>query len=423
MQGMTEAGYTAGAFTTTAVTGELKRLHNDGVNWLAIQVAWYQTNNTSTVIAPSATMTPTDASVTQLINLAHQNGMRVFLNPFINSMTGSGWQALFHPSNVAAWFQSYDNYLEHYAKLAQADHADLFAIGDEFDSMDTVPAYTPYWGKAIAVTREYYHGPVTYGANYTNYQDVTFWNQLDEVGVDAYFPLSQSSDPTLTQLTASWNQEADQIQSWRVSSGLTNKPFLITELGYPSENSAAANPGGWEPNQPVNLTLQQKLYEATFESIWQRPWLSGIMWFWWANPSNPNWQGGPNDNGYTPRNKPVEATLKQYFTEATAPSQASGSGNGESVTSASSSASGGGGSSTASARPVLVGLVPGEQGSAIYTLQADLQLLGFGNVSMTGVFDAATAAAVTQFEKQHGLPTGGATTMTFRNAVLAALKG
>ena len=422
MQGMTEAGYTAGAFTTNAVTGAIKRLHDDGVNWLAIQVAWYQNSNTSTVIAPSPSMTPSDASVTQLIQLAHQNGMRVFLNPFINSMVGSGWQALFHPPNVGAWFQSYDHYLAHYAKLAQADHADLFAIGDEFDSMDTVPAYTRYWDKAIAVTREYYRGPVTYGANYTNYQSVTFWNRLDEVGVDAYYPLSQSSDPTLAQLTQSWNQEADQIQAWRVSSGLANKPFLITELGYPSEDSAAVNPGGWEPNQPVNLALQQELYQATFQSIWQRPWLAGIMWFWWANPSNPNWQGGPNDNGYTLRGKPAEQTLKQYFTAGAALSQAAGGGTSELVASTSSSAAGGG-SSTASASPALVGLLPGEQGKAVYTLQADLQLLGFGNVSMTGVFDAATEAAVTQFETQHGLPAGGATTTAFRNAVLAALKG
>jgi hypothetical protein len=252
--------------------------------------------------------------VTNLINLAHQAGMRVFLNPFINSAVDSGWQALFHPANGAAWFQSYDAYLVHYAKLAQADHVDLFAIGDEFDSMDSVAAYTPYWDQAIATVRQYYSGPVTYGANYTNYQTVTFWNKLDEVGVDAYFPLSSSANPTLASLEAAWNQEADQLQAWRVSSGLSGKPFLITELGYPSETSAASNPGGWQPGQPVDTALQNELYQATFQTIWQRPWLQGIMWFWWANPSNPNWQGGLSDNGYTLRNKPAEATLRQYFT-------------------------------------------------------------------------------------------------------------
>ena len=314
MKGMTEAGYTPNVFNSPAVTNSITHLHQDGVTWLAIQTAWYQNTNASTTIFPSSKKTPTDAKVTRLIQLAHHEGMRVFLNPFVNSLQGSGWQALFHPASVSAWFKSFDAYTAHYAKLAQADHADLFSIGDEFDSLDTVPAYQPYWVHAIQIARKYYHGPITYGADYPNYQQVTFWAQLDDVGVDAYFPLSQSPTPTVGLLTASWNSLADQIQSWRQSTGLSQKPFLITELGYPSENGAAATPGSWYPNRAVNLTLQQHLYQATFDSLWKRPWVKGIMWFWWANPSNPNWQGGPKDNGYTLRGKPAESVLKDIFT-------------------------------------------------------------------------------------------------------------
>lgn len=312
MKGMTEAGYSTGVFDTGAVRDAIPHLRQDGVNWLAIQVAWYQKSNTSTVIAPNQ-KTPTDGSVTRLIQLAHREGMRVFLNPFVNSMQGNGWQAQFAPTSSTAWFQSFDDYLAHYAKLAQADHADLFAIGDEFDSLDNVPAYQPEWAEAIRVARRYYHGPITYGADYTHYQQVTFWKQLDDVGIDAYFPLSQANNPTTAQLKSGWNRVADQIQAWRIRSGLNKKPFLITELGYPSEDGAAAVPGSWYPNQPVNLGLQQKLYMATFETIWTRPWLRGIMWFWWANPSNPDWKGGVADNGYTLRGKPAEATLSHYL--------------------------------------------------------------------------------------------------------------
>ncbi len=312
---MTEAGYTTTVFNTAAVRDSIIRLHRDGVNWLAIQVGWYQANNASTVIAPNA-KTPTDASVTRLIQLAHHQGMRVFLNPFVNSMVGSGWQALFHPSSTAAWFSSFDGYLAHYAALAQRDHADLFAIGDEFDSLDDVRSYEPYWAKAIQTVRRDYHGPITYGANYTHYPDVTFWKLVDDVGIDAYFPLSQALNPTVSQLAQSWNTRANEIEKWRNSAGLANKEFLITELGYPSENGAAAMPSAWVPQQPVNLSLQQKLYLATFRSLWQRPWLKGIMWFWWANPSNPDWRGGPHDNGYTLRDKPAEMVLKHYFSGA-----------------------------------------------------------------------------------------------------------
>lgn len=318
MKGMTEAGYTREVFNTAAVRDAIGQLHHDGVNWLSIQVAWYQKSNTSTTIAPNQ-KTPTDASVTSLIQLAHHQGMRVFLDPFVNSMQGSGWQALFHPRSVPAWFASFDHYLAHYAQLSQADHVDLLAIGDEFDTLDGVPAYEPYWAHAIQVARRYYRGPITYGADYPDYQNVTFWRFVNDVGIDAYFPLSQAANPTTAQLRTSWNAVANQIENWRLAAGLESKPFVVTELGYPSEDGADATPGTWYPQEPVNLALQQKLYLATFQSLWQRPWVKGIMWFWWANPSNPHWQGGPHDNGYTPRGKPAFGVLKEYFTNSPGP--------------------------------------------------------------------------------------------------------
>ncbi len=313
MQGMTEAGYTPGVFAGAQVRDAIMHLHQDGVNWLSIQVAWFQNTNASTVIKPSPQKTPTDGSVNRLIALAHHEGMRVFLDPFVNSMQGSGWQALFHPSDPTAWFRSFDTYVIHYAKLAQADHVDLLAIGDEFDSMDTVPAYRADWVHAIQLARRWYHGPITYGADYTTYQHVTFWKQLDDVAIDAYFPLSEAANPTASQLEAGWNRAANQVEAWRIQAGLSQKPLVITELGYPSENGAAAMPGAWYPNQPANPALQQRLYQATFQTLWQRPWVKGIMWFWWANPSNPHWQGGVDDNGYTLRGKPAENTLRAYF--------------------------------------------------------------------------------------------------------------
>ncbi len=313
MRGMTEAGYKPQVFDTPQVTQELARMKRDGITWLAIQVAWFQATNASVRIAPDPAKTPTDASVRALIARAHASGMRVFLNPFVNSLEGGGWQANFRPASPAKWFLSFDSYLAHYARLAQATHADLFAIGDEFDSRDTVPAYRPYWLRAIAVARRYYHGPIVYGADYPNYQQVTFWQALDDVGVDAYFPLSQESAPSVATLAASWRAVAGEIQAWRKSTGLDRKGFIITELGYPSEDGAAAQPGAWLPHQPVNLVLQQRLYQATLTTIGQEPWLRGLFWFWWANPSNPNWQGGPRDNGYTPRGKPAEATLRHYY--------------------------------------------------------------------------------------------------------------
>ncbi len=314
MKGMTEAGYTATVFNSPTMAPALAQLHKDGVDWLSIQLGWYQNTDDSDKIFSDAKETPTDQSLDHLIHLAHRMGMRVFLDPFVNANQGNAWQAVFHPKSVPAWFHSYDRYLTHYARLAQAQHVDLLAIGDEFDSLDDVPANTPYWDHAIALVRRAYHGPVTYGADYVHYQKVTFWNQLNDVGMDAYFPLSQGQTPTVASLEANWTLQTNKIQQWRQASGLTAKPFIITELGYYSGVGAAVNPGTWSPSAPVDLSVQSQLYQATFATVYREPWLSGLFWFWWANPSNPHWQGGPHDNGYTLRGKPAEKVLRQHFT-------------------------------------------------------------------------------------------------------------
>jgi hypothetical protein len=313
IKGQTEAGYQTQVFDDPAVYQSLQQLKTDGVNWLSLQVAWYQKNDASDRIFADAKETPTDPSVNRLIGYVNGLGMRVFLDIFVNSNQPNAWQALFHPNHPQAWFQSYDHYLIHYAKMAQKDHVSLFAIGDEFDSLDDVPQYEPYWARAISDVRRYYHGPITYGADYTHYQKVTFWKLLDVVGVDAYFSLSSVNNPTTAQLKTAWNGLANHIEAWRVYAGLSSKPFVITELGYYSGNGTAQNPGDWTASAPVNLALQKRCYEATFQTIYQRPWLAGLFWFWWANPSNPDWKGGPHDNGYTPRGKPAELVMRYYF--------------------------------------------------------------------------------------------------------------
>ncbi len=315
MKGMTEAGYEKKVFLDPAVYRSLVLLKRDGVDWISLQVPWYQKNDDSDRIFADAQNTPSDTSVTRFITDVHGLGMRVFLDIFVNANHQNAWQATFHPKNPEAWFHSYDAYLIHYAKLANADGVSLFAIGDEFDTLDAVPQYEPDWAKAIADVRHFYHGPITYGADYPHYQRVTFWKRLDVVGLDAYFPLSPAPDPTVRVLKAQWNQLANEIQAWRVASGLNHKPFVITELGYFSGDGTAANPGDWTPQAKVNLTLQKRCYQATLQTIYQRPWLDGLFWFWWANPSNPHWRGGLHDNGYTPRGKPAETVLRTYFHE------------------------------------------------------------------------------------------------------------
>ena len=51
-----------------------------------------------------------------------------------------------------------------------------------------------YWIELIQKVRAVYQGQLTYAANYDNYQEVDFWEHLDFIGINAYFPLREPSD-------------------------------------------------------------------------------------------------------------------------------------------------------------------------------------------------------------------------------------
>ena len=69
-----------------------------------------------------------------------------------------------------------------------------------------------------------YSGKLTYAANWGaidqnvgGYQNVPWWNQLDYIGIDAYFPIASQNNTTLAGLTAAWQNQANSIESWRAS--------------------------------------------------------------------------------------------------------------------------------------------------------------------------------------------------------------
>ena len=46
-----------------------------------------------------------------------------------------------------------------------------------------------------------YSGKLTFGANwYLEYEDVTFWDDLDYIGIQAYFPLTKKENQGVDEL-------------------------------------------------------------------------------------------------------------------------------------------------------------------------------------------------------------------------------
>lgn len=314
MKGMTYAGFDTGVFASPGSDEAILRLLSTHTNWVAIAPGWYQASATAAHIAPDPHKTPSDASLLHLIGLLKQHGVRILLKPFVDSHDHS-WRAHFRPADWHQWFESYLNFMLHYAALAQTHQLDMLCVGVE--NVLGNEHQQRYWQNLIQAVRQVYQGPLTYAANFEapgSYRQVSFWQQLDYIGIDAYFSVSKQKKPSLRHILKCWKRQIKKIERWHRKHHPT-KPILFTELGVSSYQGAAQLPWKHPPGEVVDLHEQARYYEAFFEAFMYKPWLRGVFWWWWDNPSTSDYVHGGKDYPYyyTPQGKPAEQVLRQYY--------------------------------------------------------------------------------------------------------------
>ncbi|MEM9144115.1 MAG: glycoside hydrolase, partial [Bacteroidota bacterium] len=193
------------------------------------------------------------------------------------------------------------------ARLAEKTRAPLLCIGTELEQF--VEARPAYWTALIREIRTLYSGKLTYAANWDEYKRTPFWDQLDYIGVDAYFPLSEEKDPSKEQLKQGW-------QKWKTAmkelSEKVDRPVLFTEFGYRSMDYTAKKPWLVDRNQDkINLQAQARATQVVFDEFWTEDWFAGgYIWKWFINHEQ---SGGTGDNRFTPQNKPAQATIQTFY--------------------------------------------------------------------------------------------------------------
>ncbi len=256
-----------------------------------------------------------DAGIRALTAEAHALGMGVILKPHLWVGRGAWRGEIAFPDEAAwqAWEADYRAFILHYARLAAEIDAALLVVGTEL--AQAARQREAFWRRLIAEVRQVYPGPLTYAANwYDEYEHIRFWDALDYVGVQAYFPLSAEPEPTRQTLHDGWQPHRKALATIHRQTG---KPILFTEMGYRSVSYAAAEPWRWLSRDEVgsvepDYALQARLYQAFFEAIWPEPWLAGvIVWKWYPGVSDRPTSRVPLD--FTPQGKPAEQVLARGF--------------------------------------------------------------------------------------------------------------
>ncbi|MDH5366801.1 MAG: hypothetical protein OEW67_07430, partial [Cyclobacteriaceae bacterium] len=189
---------------------------------------------------------------------------------------------------------------------AESMNVELFCIGTEYRKVAT--AQPDLWIDLIKKVRNIYTGKITYAANWDNYQKITFWDQLDYIGIDAYFPISDQKTPGVDEMMTNWSPTKAAIKN---ISNQFNKPILFTEYGYESRDYSGD--GDWNYSKDtleINFQGQVNAYRAMYQSYWYEDWFAGgFLWKWHADHDK---AGGINDKRFTPQNKPVEQIIKEH---------------------------------------------------------------------------------------------------------------
>lgn len=314
MHGLTLAGLSGTDFAQQRAGRLVESSADAGADWISVAPGWYQPTRDSTQIRPDSSRTPPDDDVRRLIDSAHAADLRVMLKPFVDSDDGT-WRGDLRPADPAAWFADYASMTRHYADLAAQAGAELFCLGTDLGFAETSP--TADWPELIADVRRRYRGPLTYAASHApssgagGYASVPFWDDLDFIGVNAYFPLSDRLI-SHAQLADAWNVWLEEIEGWRADRNLDRR-VIFTELGYRSAATAAIQPRADDPVAPheVDPELQASLYTAFFGLPYRREALQGVFWWRWDPDA-----ADADDSTFAPNGKPAESVLRRAYAAA-----------------------------------------------------------------------------------------------------------
>ena len=237
---------------------------------------------------------------------ARERGIHTLLKPHL--WVHHAWPgdiAMRSEEDWASWFAQYERFISHYARLAERHGFEALAVGTELGG---TTRREREWRGIIDRVRAIYHGRVTYCANWHEEPErIAFWNALDFIGVQAYYPLAEGAAPTPDAIRLAWEPIATRLAALAARTG---RPIVFTEVGYRSQDGALARPWEWDTEGTVNLELQRAAYATMLDALWDRPWFGGtFVWKWHPVPP----ADASTSRDFSPQGKPALEAIRAAY--------------------------------------------------------------------------------------------------------------
>ncbi|WP_337099305.1 glycoside hydrolase family 113 [Paenibacillus sp. YIM B09110] len=313
-KGMTYGwGSKRGEYRQPYAIDSMRKLRETGSEWIALSFWTYQDTIHATQIYFDYGYTVTDRDIEFAVKQAKSLGLRVCLKPVVNSRDGI-WRAHigFPNDNDAApywekWFESYSNFLCHYAELAEEQECEMLCIGCEMVKTESRSAE---WRTLIAKLRTIYSGPIIYNANHGKEEGVDWFDAVDYIGTSAYYPVGVKPGDSVQSMIANWEQYKPRLAAL---SARFNKPVVFMEIGCRSALGCATMPWDFTHKElPASESEQANFYQSTLQVFWDEPWFAGFFWWDWSAKLYAA-EDAASNQGFGIYGKQAEHILKDYY--------------------------------------------------------------------------------------------------------------
>jgi hypothetical protein len=278
-------------------------------NSVSIVYPFYVTSQTSND-PHSGLGTPSVSSLGAVVAQARRDGLRVQLRPLLsdaqfNTNVTQKWRGSLTPTNPAAWFNTYWNWLHPYVVMAKLEGVTSFSMGAEFDSL--METYPGLWEVLLHKTQSIFGRDVVYSLGHLTYNTVPG----AAVGWDAYnrVPLATLSQSTAVSVLT------PIIEGFYVHNGFPAPPnkVRLEEVGIPALVGAWQAPSIYTnpKNLPVSRWVQEVWFTANCNAFWKYHMQGIYFWALGFNGFNPT-----ADNSNDPfdwQNTTAATAIKQCF--------------------------------------------------------------------------------------------------------------
>jgi hypothetical protein len=280
VRGMTISCPGAGeSWASEAMVETLGVLKNLGVNWVAIHPYGGIENDGTVGRSGIDRMYANPIWLTRAIEEAHAKGLRIMIKPHL-AYWGSrfSWCGAISFEDEASWRRFFDTYTAWITRVARlSGGADAFVVGNE---LDQTTRFEASWRDIIAAVREELSSTLTYSARWDTYESVPFWDALDVIAIQAYFPLvDHENEPTATEVEKAWSDIIFKLDAYGARTG---RKVVLSELGYNRALTCAVRPWMYpQDSDPLAETIQLRCLDAALDAIDEKDRVMGaFLWKW-----------------------------------------------------------------------------------------------------------------------------------------------